>query len=401
MTRRALPGCGAVLAAAMLVSATPAGALTLDEAVARAAEVNPHAVVAELEARARATRAHRRWTTVLPDLGLRQTRTLVPAPASPTVERELRATWDIFDGPEWLEASRDGADAEGQRAAATATRLDAQYAAAALYFEALAAEGRVTAARTSAQVAESTLSTTRTQAQAGVTDELTYRSAELGAIAAKAALAQAEADVVITRATLERALQEPLEGPLTPNAPLHLPEDELRSPWLDAQRASVRAAHLDTLTAWAEVLPTASLRATRPIGVVADTWTTELQLRWDLDGGVAPFLEAREKSLARQAREVELDALERDLRLGVRVARERAGAANIVAEAARAREQLADSSVTLAQTRLAAGVARPLEVLRLQDDAATARLQRVDAERDAALATLEARRLAGVPWGTP
>jgi outer membrane protein TolC len=269
------------------------------------------------------------------------------------------------------------------------------------YLEALAAKGRVAAARTSAQVAESTLSTTRAQAQAGVTDELTYRSAELSAIGARAALARAEADVSITHARLARALQQPLDGELAPSGPPARPQDTIQSPWLDAQRAEVRAAKLDTLTAWEEVLPTASISATRPIGVVTDTWTTELQLRGDLDGGVAPFLEAREKSLARQAREIELDALERDLRLGVEVAKERAGDANVVAEAARAREQLADSSVTLAQTRLAAGVARPLEVLRLQDDAATARIQRVDAELEAALATLEARRLAGLPWGTP
>ncbi len=401
MRRRAHTGSGALLAAVLLTGSAPARALTLDEAVARATEVNPQAVVAELEAGASATRANRRWTTVLPDLGVRQTSTLLPTPTTETVARQFRATWDILDGPAWLEATRDGADAQAQRAAATATRLDAAYAAAALYFEALAAKGRVTAARTSAQVAESTLTTTRAQAQAGVTDELTYRSAELAAIGARAALARAEADVSITQARLARALQQPLDGELAPSAPPPLPDDTIQSPWLDARRAEVRAARLDTLTAWAELLPTASLRATRPLGVVTDTWTTELQLRWDLDGGVAPMLEAREKSLARQAREVELDALERDLRLGVEVAKERAGAANVVAEAARAREQLADSSVTLAQTRLAAGVARPLEVLRLQDDAATARIQRVDAELEAALATLEARRLAGLPWGTP
>ena len=61
-------------------------------------------------------------------------------------------------------------------------------------------------------------------------------------------------------------------------------------------------------------------------------------------------------------------------------------------------EAIAASSLQLAQTRLAAGVADPLDELRLQDDLARAQRTRVEAERGLALARLELRRLDGTPW---
>jgi outer membrane protein TolC len=127
-------------------------------------------------------------------------------------------------------------------------------------------------------------------------------------------------------------------------------------------------------------------------------WAAGLGLSWTFDGLAGPFLRLRQATVGVDSAEVSRDGLERDLRLGIAVAREAAAASATVAAAARAREAVAEDALQIGYARLDVGLGNPLEILRLQDEAAQARAERVTAELDAALAALEARRLAGVPW---
>jgi outer membrane protein TolC len=69
-----------------------------------------------------------------------------------------------------------------------------------------------------------------------------------------------------------------------------------------------------------------------------------------------------------------------------------------VQEAQAARRALAEAALAAGQARVKAGISATLELLRLQDDVASARADLVAAELEAQTATLEARRVAALPW---
>jgi outer membrane protein TolC len=381
-----------------LAGAGEAQALTLEEVVERVGQVDPNAVVAELNAAVASTQSLERWTRLAPDVGVTRSQQLRPEVPGGAAAGALTGRWTLLDAPALLDAAQYGALAQSAKAASGASTLDAQYAAAALYFQALAAEARLAAARQGVDIAKGTRDTARARVGAGVENELAGRTAELGVLQAEAELARAEAARTIARACLQRAMQAPLEGDLAAAEAPAAVEGPSVSPWLDVSRSDVHAARLATVEAWADLLPVGSLGARSPLGVPEVGWTVSFDLSWRLDGLVGPLLEARRRSLQHRITEVRLDALQRDLQLGIDVARAQALAAGRVAEAARAREALAEASLEVGQARLSAGVAAPLEVLRLQDDFALARRDRVEAELQENLARLEAARLAGRPW---
>lgn len=121
-------------------------------------------------------------------------------------------------------------------------------------------------------------------------------------------------------------------------------------------------------------------------------------MRWDLPGGIAPLGRVRARALGRRIADVRLDGIARDLTLAGRVAEEEARAAAAELTVAEARASLAEEALAVGQVRLGAGLAGPLEVLRIQDDAARARRARVEAERRAWQARLQAARVEGRAW---
>src|SRR5688500_2067572 len=129
----------------MLVLVEFASALTLEEAVARAGELSPLAVVAELEWRRAQLDAAERYSALSVTPGVTFERSYVAGAAI----TGRGATFALAArGPAgWLDAFAQSAQARWARRPADATLLDAQYAAAFLYFDAWLAEDAVTTAR--------------------------------------------------------------------------------------------------------------------------------------------------------------------------------------------------------------------------------------------------------------
>lgn len=379
----------------LLLLFSAAHALTLDETVRRAAEVDPLAVVAELTARQSRLDAAEAWVQLGPTPSFSASRRFAAGTTADT--NALQVSLDVLDPVAWLDSGSASALARSMQHEAVATSLDAQYAAATLFYTVLAAEAALAAAQEGERFAQATTDATAARVTAGLESELAGRSARLGLLEAQARTAQAEADVAIARAALSRALQQDVDALEAPSSALAIPDDTSDSPWIDAARAQLSVAKWDHASAIAGIFPTGTVAANSTLGTIED-WSLTLGMTWEFDGLAGPFLRARRAALEQKIEVVQLDAVERDLALGLTTAREQARAADRVAEAARAREELADESLKVGQTRLSVGLASSLEVLRLQDDAADARADRVNAELDAATARLEARRVAGQGW---
>lgn len=381
----------------LLLSA--AHALTLPEVVERAVEADPAAVVAALEwRRARYEAAETAFSAgVSAQLGVDR----VWSGGKAVNDSALQASVPLFDPGLWLDAAQDAAVARQIGSEADAVALDAQAIAAGMFYEVLAAEAGLEAAREGLALAEATLRATTARVTAGMESELVARSAQLGLLTAQAEVAQAEARLEIARATLTRLIDAEV-GALEP-APLpELPADPSASPWLRARAQAVTAAKLGHLERLAQILPVADLSVSTEFVPFPDApplpdWTVALGATWSFDGLVGPFLRERQARIDLRIAEAWEDGTRRDLELALTTARAQARAADRVAEAATAREALAEESLRIGQTRLEVGLASPIEVLRLQDDAADARADRVEAELARALTRIEARRVAGLP----
>jgi outer membrane protein TolC len=377
-----------------LFLASSAFALTLDEAVHRAAEVNPDAVVAELQAQQAHLDAKEQWFGIGLTPELRVSHTWAGASSSTT--GALSAKLDVLDPPAYLNAAEHSALATGADWTAKATTLDAQYATAALYYSALAAQASVDAAKQGEAFAKATSDATAARVGAGLESELVGKSAQIGLLQAQAETARAEADLAVARARLSRALEQPVDD-LAPADPPALPEPSADSPWLKAYESSVKAAKLAHGQRVAELFPTGNIVASSDLPGL-DTWALTVNGTWTFDGLAGPFLRLKSAAIDEKIAKVQYDALKRDYDLGIVSANELARAAAKKAEVGRGREKLADESLQVGQARLAVGLASSLEVLRLQDEAVSARADRVAAELEEALARLEARRLSGVSW---
>lgn len=378
----------------VLLLVATAHALTLDQAVHRAAEVNPDAAISALEWRQAQLDAAHAWASQGLTPSASASRTF--AAGSTVDSTAVGLDVGVLNVPGWFDALQHSADARAARSVSDATSLDAQYAVAGLFYSAVSAQAGLDAARAGEGFAKATADATAARVAAGLESELAERSARLGVLEAQAETARAEAAEAIAMASLERALEQDVDG-LEPAAVPELPAEAGRSPWLDAANASVDAAKWQVGQRWTELLPVGQLSANSSFAAL-NTWSITLGVSWSWDGVAGPFLDARSAVLSKQIAEIERDALERDLDLQLRIAREQARAAERVAEAARARQQLAEESLQVGQARLAVGLATSLQVLRLQDDAASARADKVAAELDEVLARLEARRVAGLGW---
>lgn len=398
-----------VAAAAVSDDGSRVEVLTLRDAVDRAAEIDPDARRAWLGHASARLDAAATWTELGIDAGLAADQALAGSlPPNAWAGARLSASLGMLDATAWIDAAQQSALARAARWSAEGTVLDAQYAAAVLFYAAIAAEEGQAAARRTLDFAEATARTTRTRVAAGLDSQVIGQAAELALLEARAQKARADAEAIKGRARLERALQQPFDR-LEPTPLLTPPADDSAdangSPWVYAARAARAAAHLACDEAWAELLPTATINAWAPLledGTTrmtdADAWTLGVSARWQLNGIAGPVLRARSAQLGARSTDIAVDALERDLALAERVASADARAAAEVAAAARASEELADTALRTGQARLDAGLASALEVLRLQDDAARARSARVQAELAAVTARLEARRVAGVRW---
>ena len=112
----------------LLLLASAAHALTLDDVVARAAEIDPDAVVAELQWRQARLDAAESWTA----LGVTPSVSVSRRFAAGTVSdsSSVSVTAGALDASAWFDAEQQSAQARAAKHTSDATTLDAQYAAA-------------------------------------------------------------------------------------------------------------------------------------------------------------------------------------------------------------------------------------------------------------------------------
>lgn len=367
-------------------------AISLDAAVKRAAEVDPNGVVATLSERIATLSEAEAWSA------------LGPSPELSLSQRYSSGIWNdqlawsvslgVLSPATWLNALQQSRQQAAAQAVAVATQLDAQYAIAALYYDALATTESIKAAQEAEKSAHAVVEAANARVKAGLDSDLSGKSAELELMRAQAVVRQAQAVERVALARLTRALQQPVDS-LESTQPLAMPE-QMASPWLKVAEASLAAAQLGHAERVAQIFPEGFIAASKNTNDLS--WGLSIGLTWSLEGVVGPVLREREGALNTRIAEVQYEALKMDLELGLTEARENAEAARAEAEVARLRENLAIETLTVGQSRLEAGLTSVLQLLRLQDEAVQARADRIRAERDLALAILSARQIAGLAW---
>lgn len=378
----------------MLSLLAVAHALTLQEAVDRAANVDPNAVIAGLQARQARLAAAEEWVQLGVSPSLNVSRTFVGGATADSAR--FTVTSAALEPTAWFSATQRSAQARAASWVASGAVLDAQYAVALLYFGVTSAEAALKAAEAGELAANGTLSAVRARVAAGLDSELTGKRAEAAALLAGSVTLTAASDVEVARLQLARALQQESIDALAPHPVLGLPESLVDSPYLSSAEAELDAARLAHARDIAGLFPSGSISAGTPLDPL--DWSVTLGATWTLDGVAGPLLRERVSALEIKVAETQLDAVQRDVALGIWVAKSQARAAQSVSDAARARETLAEESLKVGQLRLSAGLASGLEVLLLQEDLAAARADHVASEFRAAAAVLEANRLAGVRW---
>lgn len=367
-------------------------AITLQEAVDRAAEVDPNVLIAAYNSQIGHLESIEAWS----QLGLSPSLSYsARTPAGVTTPGfSLTTSVGLLEPGTWLNAFQQRAQAQVLYAAEDAIALDVQYLAATLFYNLLEAQARTEAAQSNVAAAQASLDAITARVQAGLVSELDGRTVELAFLRAQAEQEAAQASERIARARLSRALEQQVDRAESTTPP-QLP-DSGESLHIETARRSVEAARFGYYERVADLFPSGFLRADQWPG--STTWAVTVGATWSFDGIVGPFTRARVSKFELRIAETELAALQLDNELGITAAREEAQAARALADAARKREDLAEETLKVAQARLTAGLTNTVDLLRIQDDTTQARADRVQAEADYARAILEVRRLSGVGW---
>lgn len=376
-----------------------AHALTLEQALSRAAEVDPGSIIANLSARKEASQSVEAWANVglTPSMSFSQ-------PLNPTggASLSLSMSVDLLNPPAWFNALAQGSNAAQAWVVADATARDARYAVAALWFQAFAAEEAEDLAQTSLSEARGTADAAEARLRAGLASELDAKAARLGVLNAQAALASAQSARFIALARLSSALQIDVPKVEVTDAPIS-PDTTGDSPWIAAYEMNVQQARWVEASSIAALFPTARLTGSTPLlpGSVTPSWAVALTASWSFSGVLTPILNVQQAHLDRKVTEVQLEQQRRADSLYLEIAHAQVDAAKARRSAAADGEQLAGETVAVGRARLGAGLISTLDVLKLQEQEAQARVQRVSAELDLALAVLDTRRLSGLPVIAP
>lgn len=367
--------------------------MTLPEALDRAAEVDPDSIIAVLQSRKESAQTAEAYANLgfTPRVSVSQTFGSTPS-------SDLSVSVSLLDPPAWLSAFAQGANSQAARANADALARDTRYGVAVMWFQAFAAEEAEDLAQSSLSEARGTADAAEARLRAGLTSELDAKAARLGVLNAQATLASAQSSRFIALARLSSALQTEVIQVDAPRPP-EMPDGTGTSPWIAVYEANVRQARWDEAAAWASLFPTASLSGTRSLLPVSNSaaWAITLSASWSFSGVLAPFLNVQEAHIDRKIAEVQLEQRKRIDALDVSIARAQVDAARARRSAAVDGEKLAAETVVVGKARLGAGLISTLDVLKLQEQEAQARVQRVGAELDLALAVLDSRRLSGLP----
>ena len=377
----------------LALTSAPAFAITQPEAIDRAAEVDPDAVIAALRARKEASQTVQAYA----NLGLTPSVSVSETFGSAATS-SVSVSTSLLDPPSWFSALAQGENLHGARATADATARDTRFGVAALWFQAFAAQEAEDLAQTSLSEARGTADAAEARLRAGLTSELDAKAARLGVLNAQATLASAQSTRFIALARLSSAIQVDVAEVDAPEAP-QMPDATGVSPWLAVYEANVQQARWNEAAAWANLFPSPSLSGSHTLlpASTSSAWAITLSASWSFSGLVSPFLDVQTSHIDRKVAELQLDAQRRADALDVSIARAKVDAAKARRSAAVDGEKLAAETVTVGKARLGAGLISTLDVLKLQEQEAQARVQRVSAELDLALAVLDSRRLSGLP----
>lgn len=371
-----------------------AHALTLEQALSRAAEVDPGSIIANLSARKESSQSAEAWANVglTPSMSLTQ-----PLKPTASASASLSMSVDLLNPPAWFNALAQGSNAAQAWVIADATARDARYAVAAMWFQAFAAEEAEDLAQTSLSEARGTSDAAEARLRAGLASELDAKAARLGVLNAQAALASAQSARFIALARLSSALQVDVPKVEATAAPVS-PDTTGESPWIEAYVMNVQQARWAEASSIAALFPTARLSASTPLlpGMVTNSWTVALTASWSFSGVLSPILNVQQAHLDRKVTEVQLEQQRRTDSLYLEIAHAQVDAAKARRSAAVDGERLAGETVAVGRARLGAGLISTLDMLKLQEQEAQARVQRVSAELDLALAVLDTRRLSGL-----
>ncbi|MEB3186264.1 MAG: TolC family protein [bacterium] len=417
MTRH-LTTTGLVLAA--ILTATPALALTLEEAVSRALARHPDTLAAEVQLEGTRLTVQdaeaQRWNASTDVNALQrrsQTATTGGANASrdqSTLQGNVALTVPLFTGfriTHTIEAAR--ADLRAAEASRRQTRLEVSLQTSRAFWAVARTEGALAIQREALAGAEQLLELTRSGVRTGRLSASELDQAEAAVLSSRTDMLAREADLQEARVRLATLVDlEPgalrLDGTESPSSAGGPETPTTERPNLQAIEARRDAAEARAGIAEAGRWPQISVGSTlqlgnnpfdptlgaRGVSDWAGVWDARLTLSYDAFDWTGRI--GRDISRARQeARRQEL-ALERERRN----LSEQARVAQNRLDAAKARTDLAARAVLLARkvldwttTRQAQGYATQLEVVQARNQLVTSRLQELQARIEARLARTE------------
>jgi outer membrane protein TolC len=418
-----------------LPATTRAATPSLEAVLAAAARAESGAIEASATARQRVYEADMAWKKLWPTLTAKgvytenQYESKVTFPASGggggatvtiTPQHQLDAflTLDVplIDVGAWRRAKAADLTADGARARAESSSLEAQKTAARQYYQLLGARALRASARRSVDAAIESLKVTENKATVGVASKVDLDRARANVEAQRRALAEAEQ----LCATSRRALATLTALDIADEDGAALEDDLHEEPRLEAwgggeSVAAVRAASIDARAAdanldaaWATLYPTlsaqASERFTNATGFanVNAYYTLSATLQWKLDFSALPGIhaaEAERDAAAARAKKAS-DAARDEIHDAWHQVRAQIGKAR----AARAQHESDQSAAQLAKDRYEKGTGTQLEVITADRDAFASDVARIQADADLAYARALLRLASGrsrTPSGTP
>jgi outer membrane protein TolC len=362
----------AVACAWLTLGASPARAqepLTLERAIALAAERNEAVQAAQARAEAAEARVARARAFFFPEISLsatytrRMRETVRQVGGQETVLQRINALGGVALARLTLFDARGfplyrAAKLEGQAASldAVEARRQAAFEAAEAFLATLGAQQVAEAAQERLAFARKALEEARARAQAGLASSNDVTRAELEVATAEAQLAEAQGNALTSRLELGYLLVTEVEGPLVPPEPLlaeaSRPPDSLqalasgaeeRRPDILSAKLRVQAQEAAAREPLARLLPalgaSAQYRLTNEAGLTGRTGDGFLtvDLSWSFFDGGERYAERRERLALARATALEVEARTRR----VDVAVQRAEVALRTAQAALERSELA------------------------------------------------------------
>lgn len=290
-----------------------------------------------------------------------------------------RVRWSLLDPTAWVER-----DAAGERA--VASRWDRRRAAEAtdyrtraLYFQSLAAEGRLRAAESGEEAARATYARFEDRSARGLLTRADLLQAEAELRAAEALRVEAARQLRESRELLGLHLgwdptvvpvpADPLPAATEPEGVATSPESRSDLRMLEALRA---AADADKRRADFAYLPAVDVfvglqsHAADAFDSDGSNWNVGIALRWSLFAGLGRFAGQQQAAAARQEARTRYDAALRSARSEVSRASQAVSTSLAVVRATRAARAAAIEAQRLMRRRFEDGLATPADLLQAE-----------------------------------